>query len=327
MTMKPLLQVENLTKYFPLHGGVVGRRVGWLKAVDGISFMVRSGETVGLVGESGSGKSTVGRTIMRLLEPTGGRIVFDGVDIGRLEGEELRRYRRSVQMIFQDPFSALNPRMTVEACVSEGLNIHRLADRSQRVELVRDALQRVGLEEEVMGRRPRELSAGQRQRIGIARTLVLQPRFIIADEPVSALDVSVQAQVINLLEDLQRQLGLTYLLIAHDLRVVEHICDRIVVMYMGGIVEKASTEALFSRALHPYTRELLRAIPLLEPDASTWLAPVEGERPSRAQPPLGCSFHPRCPIVQPDCRHRIPLLELEADGHWVACHYWDRFED
>jgi oligopeptide transport system ATP-binding protein len=323
--MKTLLQVENLSKYFPLHGGVVGRRVGWLKAVDGISFVVRSGETVGLVGESGSGKSTVGRTIMRLLEPTSGRIVFDGGDIGRLEGEELRRYRRSVQMIFQDPFSALNPRMTVEACVSEGLNIHRLADRSQRVELVRDALQRVGLEEEVMGRRPRELSAGQRQRIGIARTLVLQPRFIIADEPVSALDVSVQAQVINLMEDLQRQLGLTYLLIAHDLRVVEHICDRIVVMYMGGIVEKASTEALFSRPLHPYTRELLRAIPLLKPDPSTWVAPVEGERPSRAQPPLGCPFHPRCPIVQPDCRHRLPSLELEADGHWVACHYWDRF--
>ncbi|MGD8821648.1 MAG: ABC transporter ATP-binding protein [Anaerolineales bacterium] len=325
--MKPLLRVEKLAKYFPLRGGIFGRRIGWLRAVDGISFEVRAGETVGLVGESGSGKSTVGRTILRLLKPTHGRVCFDGQAIDSLAGAKLRRYRRSVQMIFQNPLGALDPRMSVEACVAEGLHIHQVDDRSTRTEIVLDAIQRVGLDESLLNRRPGELSAGQRQRIGIARALVLKPRFIVADEPVSALDVSVQAQVLNLLEDLQRDLGLTYLLIAHNLRVVEHISDRIIVMYMGRIVEKASTEALFERPKHPYTRALLEAIPSLEHQpAEPWID-VMGERPSRAHPPSGCRFHPRCPIAQADCSQVDPALESIDEGHWVACRYWDQLTD
>jgi oligopeptide transport system ATP-binding protein len=325
--MTALLQVEGLAKYFPIHGGILGRAVGWLHAVDGISFQVGAGETVALVGESGSGKSTVGRIIMRLIAPTQGDVVFDGGDISSLEGDRLRQYRRSVQMIFQDPLSALDPRMTVRACVGEGLRIHRIGDRKGRDELVLDALQKVGIGADLLERRPKELSAGQRQRIGIARAVVLQPRFIIADEPVSALDVSVQAQVINLLEDLQNELGLTYLLIAHNLRVVEHISDRIIVMYMGRIVERASTESLFSQPLHPYTRALLQAIPDLEPSQPERLLKVTGERPSRAHPPSGCRFHPRCPIAQANCREVDPPLELVGEGHWVACHYWERERD
>jgi oligopeptide/dipeptide ABC transporter ATP-binding protein len=325
--MKPLLRVEKLAKYFPLRGGIFGRRIGWLRAVDGISFEVRAGETVGLVGESGSGKSTVGRTILRLLKPTHGRVCFDGQAIDSLAGAKLRRYRRSVQMIFQNPLGALDPRMSVEACVAEGLHIHQVDDRSTRTEIVLDAIQRVGLDASLLNRRPGELSAGQRQRIGIARALVLKPRFIVADEPVSALDVSVQAQVLNLLEDLQRDLGLTYLLIAHNLRVVEHISDRIIVMYMGRIVEKASTEALFERPKHPYTRALLEAIPSLEHQpAEPWID-VMGERPSRAHPPSGCRFHPRCPIAQADCSQVDPALESIDEGHWVACRYWDQLTD
>jgi oligopeptide/dipeptide ABC transporter ATP-binding protein len=325
--MKPLLRVEKLAKYFPLRGGIFGRRIGWLRAVDGISFEVRAGETVGLVGESGSGKSTVGRTILRLLKPTHGRVCFDGQAIDSLAGAKLRRYRRSVQMIFQNPLGALDPRMSVEACVAEGLHIHQVDDRNTRTEIVLDAIQRVGLDASLLNRRPGELSAGQRQRIGIARALVLKPRFIVADEPVSALDVSVQAQVLNLLEDLQRDLGLTYLLIAHNLRVVEHISDRIIVMYMGRIVEKASTEALFERPKHPYTRALLEAIPSLEHQpAEPWID-VMGERPSRAHPPSGCRFHPRCPIAQADCSQVDPALESIDEGHWVACRYWDQLTD
>lgn len=325
--MKPLLSVENLATYFPIRGGIMGRRVGWLRAVDGISFEVGSGETVGLVGESGSGKSTVGRTILRLLEPTYGRVVFDGVDIASLAGEELRQYRRSVQMIFQDPFGALDPRMSVESCVAEGLHIHKLAEGGKRTEIVLDAMQRVGLNEQLLHRRPGELSAGQRQRIGIARALVLKPRFIVADEPVSALDVSVQAQVLNLLEDLQRDLGLTYLLIAHNLRVVEHISDRVIVMYMGRVVENAPTEALFGKPRHPYTRALLDAIPSLDPQSHKRWFEAMGERSSRANPPQGCRFHPRCPIAQPDCSLVDPPLERAEEGQWVACPYWDRFPD
>lgn len=325
--MKALLQIDDLAKYFPIYGGILGRRVGWLRAVDGISFQVKSGETVGLVGESGSGKTTVGRTVMRLLAPTRGRIIFDGQDIDSLEGEQLRLYRRSVQMIFQDPLGALDPRMKVEACVAEGLHIHRIAENSGRRELVREAIQRVGLNEDLLARRPTELSAGQRQRIGIARALVLKPRFIVADEPVSALDVSVQAQIINLLEDLQRDLGLTYLVIAHNLRVVEHISDRIIVMYMGQIVEQSPTDALFTKPRHPYSRALLQAVPALEPSHPAPLMGDIGERPNRANPPGGCRFHPRCPFARSNCREVDPPLELVSDGHWVACLYWDQLPE
>ena len=319
----PLLEVEGLKKYYPLRGGVLGGKIGDVRAVDGVSFTVRKGETLGLVGESGCGKSTLGRTVLRLEDPTAGRILFDGTDLAHASGPELFRLRRELQIIFQDPYSSLNPRMTVGEIVREPLLVHRIGTRAEQVEKVRGLLETVGMTSETLERYPHEFSGGQRQRIGIARALALDPKLVIADEPVSALDVSVQSQVLNLMVQLQRERGLTYVFISHDLSVVEHVSDTVAIMYLGRIVEQGPVQKIFERPAHPYTRALLEAVPAPDPRRRKRVVPVQGESPSAVSPPPGCPFHPRCPFAITACREGVPPLEpLAADQtspHLAAC--------
>ena len=315
-----LLEVDNLKKYFPVRGGIFGKTMAHVKAVDGVSFTLRKGETLGLVGESGSGKSTTGRAILRLIEPSGGRVRFDGQDVLTLGKKELRALRRRMQIIFQDPYASLNPRMTVGSIVGEPFAIHKIASGEERVHRVEALLMRVGLSADQMRRYPHEFSGGQRQRIGVARALALNPEFIIGDEPVSALDVSVQAQVINLLEDLQKEFGLTYLIIAHDLSVVRHISHRIAVMYLGKIVEIADNEVLYGDPQHPYTEALLSAVPVPDPRRKQKRIVLKGDIPSPINPPSGCVFHTRCPIAEDRCKTELPELRTLPDGRILACH-------
>ncbi len=319
--IEPLVSVRNLRKEFPIRKGVLSRQVGAVKAVNDVSFDVARGETLGVVGESGCGKTTTGRAILRLIEPTSGEIRFEGRDVRSMGTSELRALRREMQIIFQDPISSLNPRMTVGAIIREGLTIHKLAEGAAADARVRQLLQEVGLRPEYSNRYPHEFSGGQRQRIGIARALSVEPKFIVCDEPVSALDVSVQAQVINLLEDLQRDHDLTYMFIAHDLSVVEHIADRVAVMYLGKIVELATAEDLYSDPLMPYTQALLSAVPVADPNARKERIILQGDVPSPANPPSGCVFHPRChhPAKDAACAAIVPPLEEKTPGHFAAC--------
>jgi oligopeptide transport system ATP-binding protein len=321
--MRPLLEVKGLRMHFPISDGVLTRRsVGEVKAVDGVDFTVRKGETLGLVGESGCGKTTTGRCILRLERPTAGEIIYDGVDIAGLNRGELLALRRRIQVIFQDPYSSLNPRMTVGAIIDEPMKVHGVQpDKAKRHARVRELLSICGLNPNFADRYPHEMSGGQRQRVGIARALALNPEFIVCDEPVSALDVSIQAQVVNLLEDLREEFGLTYLFIAHDLSVVRHLCQRVAVMYLGRIVELADSDTLFDAPLHPYTQALLAAVPVPDPsiEESRVFRPVQGEVPSPINPPSGCVFHPRCPIAVVSCRQVRPEPREVRPGHVVAC--------
>ncbi len=314
-----LLEVRNLTKHFPVGAGILGGGREVVRAVDDVSFTIRRGETFGLVGESGCGKSTTGRSILRLIEPTSGEVRFDGQDLLLLSSEKLRRLRREMQIIFQDPYSSLNPRMKVGQIIEEPLIIHRVGDRGKRRDRVAELLRLVGLEPEHATRYPHEFSGGQRQRIGIARALALDPRLIVCDEPVSALDVSVQAQVVNLLQDLQEQLGLTYLFISHGLSVVEHISTRVGIMYLGKLVEVASSEEIFHNPLHPYTRALLSAIPIPDPELRHQRLPLKGDIPTSIEPPSGCRFRTRCPIAESRCAESEPQLAEVSPNHFVAC--------
>ncbi|CAG7620613.1 ABC transporter ATP-binding protein [Paenibacillus allorhizosphaerae] len=313
---QPLLEVRNLQKHFQLGGGKT------LKAVDNISFAIERGETFGLVGESGCGKSTTGRTIIRLYESTGGEVLFNGENVHNLRGKKLLDFRRDMQMVFQDPYASLNPRMTVGNIIAEGIDIHGLMSGSKRKERVFQLLRDVGLNEEHASRFPHEFSGGQRQRIGIARALAIEPKFIIADEPISALDVSVQAQVVNLFKKLQKERGLTYLFIAHDLAMVKHISDRIGVMYLGKLVEVTTSEALYAKPLHPYTQSLLSAIPIPDPEVERHRERIilEGEIPSPLNPPSGCPFRTRCPMAMSECAAAMPEFKEVEPGHFVACH-------
>jgi oligopeptide transport system ATP-binding protein len=319
-----LLKVEKLQKYFPIRKGiVVQRHVGDVKAVDGVSFDIRRGETLGMVGESGCGKSTTGRTILRLLEPTAGKVTFEGKVLNDLSGEEMRKMRSEMQMIFQDPYASLNPRMRVGDIIGEPILIHGISNRVEREKRVRKLLDVVGLSPYHGARYPHEFSGGQRQRIGIARALSVNPKLIVCDEPVSALDVSIQAQVINLLEDLQNEFNLTYLFIAHDLSVVKHISDRVVVMYLGKMVELSESKELYKNPLHPYTIALLSAIPVPDPTVKKDRIILKGDVPSPVNPPSGCHFHTRCPKVQEICKKQDPEFKDIGNGHYVACHFVD----
>jgi len=318
-----LLDVQGLKMYFPITEGIlIQYHIGDVKAVDDISFTVRRGETLGLVGESGCGKSTTGRAVLQLYRPTAGHVYFDGVDLTTLKGEELRRMRRRMQMIFQDPYASLNPRMTVGDIVGEPLEVHGIAKGKEKLDRVAELLEVVGLNPYFVTRYPHEFSGGQRQRIGIARALAVNPDFIVCDEPISALDVSIQAQVINLLEDLQAQFGLTYLFIAHDLSVVRHISDRVAVMYLGKIVELADRNELYENPLHPYTQALLSAVPIPDPEieAQRQRIILKGDVPSPVNPPFGCRFHTRCPVAIDVCKEVEPEFKDAGSGHYVACH-------
>ena len=319
----PLVSVRDLKMHFPIHSGFFKRRTGEVRAVDGISFDVMPGETLGLVGESGCGKSTAGRAVLRLYDPTDGEITFEGNDITHLDGERLRATRPRMQMIFQDPQACLNPRMTVGAIVAEPLVEHHAMSRDERNAKVRDLLDQVGLNPDFVNRYPHEFSGGQRQRIGIARALALDPDFIVCDEPIAALDVSIQAQVVNLLEDLQKSHGLTYLFISHDLSMVRHIADRVAVMYLGKIMELAPREALFANPLHPYTKALLSAVPVPDPkvEATREHIVLKGDVPSPAKPPSGCVFRTRCPIARERCASEVPEFREVENGHMAACHF------
>jgi peptide/nickel transport system ATP-binding protein/oligopeptide transport system ATP-binding protein len=319
MAQKELLVVENLKTYFPIRAGLLQRVVANVKAVDGVSFTIREGETFGLVGESGCGKTTVGRTILRLQPATAGSVFFDGEDVFAKRGGDLKALRRNMQIVFQDPYSSLDPRVPVGETIAEGLEIHGLRNRSERQEIVLEMLNKVGLNPYHANRYPHEFSGGQRQRIGIARALALRPKFIICDEPVSALDVSIQSQILNLLRDLSHEFGLTYLFIAHNLSVVEHISDRVGVMYLGSLVEVTNRQELYHNPLHPYTQALLSAIPIAKPGRKRQRIMLRGEIPSPINPPSGCRFHTRCPFAAEICKQEVPALEQKAPGHWAAC--------
>jgi len=320
---KVLVRVENLTKHFPITRGIVFQReIGAVQAVDNVSFEIREGETLGLVGESGCGKSTTGRTILQLHRATSGKVFYDDEDLTETSDDKMRKYRRDLQIIFQDPYASLNPRMTVGSIIAEPLEVHGIGTRKERRERVKELLALVGLNPYFINRYPHEFSGGQRQRIGVARALALNPKFIVCDEPIAALDVSIQAQVVNLLEELQEQFGLTYLFIAHDLSMVRHIADRTAVMYLGKIVELADREDLYGKPLHPYAQALLSAVPIPDPvkERDRKRIILEGDVPSPSNPPSGCRFHPRCPIAEDICNEKQPEWREAQEDHWVACH-------
>lgn len=321
--VKVLLKVENLKKYFPVRAGLLAKHVGDVKAVDDVSFEIYEGETLGIVGESGCGKSTTGRVIMRLHEPTEGKVTFEGVELTDLSSEEMRKMRREIQMVFQDPYASLNPRHTIEKILEEPLIVHGIGTPAERKKKVLEYLQIVGLSEYHAKRYAHQFSGGQRQRIGIARALMTNPKLIIADEPVSALDVSIQAQVLNLMKKLQEDLKLTYIFIAHDLGVVRHISDRVGVMYLGRMVELADSESLYSEPLHPYTQALLSAVPVPDPQYERSQILLKGDIPSPSNPPAGCTFHTRCPKAMESCKVTVPKMQQIKPGHSVACHLYD----
>lgn len=314
-----LVEVNNLVKYFPVRAGLLQRVVNQVKAVDDVSFSVKKGETLGMVGESGCGKTTVGRTMLRLVEPTSGAVKFDGRDVFAMKPQELKTVRRDMQIIFQDPYASLDPRVPIGESVMEGLHIHKIGTPKERVDIMMETLKKVGLEDYHARRYPHEFSGGQRQRIGIARALALRPRFIICDEPVSALDVSIQSQVLNILKDLQQEFGLTYLFIAHNLSVVEHVSNRVAVMYLGKMVELTSREELFRNPMHPYTQALMSAIPVPNPRLKRQRTILKGDVPSPLNPPKGCRFHPRCPVAMEICSQEEPQFKELRPDHWVAC--------
>ncbi len=324
-TNDSLIRIKDLVTYFPVYGGVLKRVIAHVKAVDGVTFNIKKGETLGLVGESGCGKSTVSHTIIRLIPHTRGSVFFEDTNVFDLKGEELKKMRRNMQIVFQDPFASLDPRLPIGESIAEGLSIHNIGSKQDRFDMVMSIMGKVGLEDYHAMRYPHEFSGGQRQRIGIARALVLQPKFLALDEPVSALDVSVQAQVLNLLKDLQKEFNLTYLFVAHNLGVVEHISDRVAVMYVGKIVEITDREELYKKPLHPYTQALLSAIPAAEPDLKKERTILTGDVPSPLNPPSGCRFHPRCPIAKKICSQDEPELRELRPGHTAACHFAEEY--